>query len=352
MNSGVVEREADVSLQTCNTLRLPAKAAWLCRVKNIEELCEALDWADHRSLPTLILGGGSNVIVADDFPGLVIKVAFSGRCWSDVSAESATLELGAGENWHATVMYAVRAGYRGIENLALIPGTVGAAPIQNIGAYGVELSHTVVDVQVWDREAGDTRTLSADECEFGYRDSLFKRHPDRYVVLRVRLRLSRKTPLNLGYRDLQEFFEENADVGTLTPEDVARAVMQVRCRKLPDPDFLPNAGSFFKNPVVALGQYRTLKERFPELVAYESADSAKLAAGWLIDFCGWKGYRESHVGVHNRQALVLVHHGDGEGRELLSLAARIRDDVKGRFGVALEVEPRIFPVELRSEFGF
>lgn len=352
MNSSVVEPEADVPLQAYNTLRLPSKAAWLCRVKDVEQLGKALDWADHRSLPALILGGGSNVILAGDFPGLVIKVAFTGRCWSDVSPESATLELGAGENWHDTVMYAVRAGYRGIENLALIPGTVGAAPIQNIGAYGVELSQTLVDVQVWDREARETRTLTGEECEFGYRDSLFKRHPDRYVVLRVRLRLSRNTPLNLGYRDLQEFFAENADSGRLTAEDVASAVIQVRCRKLPDPDFLPNVGSFFKNPVVSLDQYREMKGRFPEMVAYESEDSAKLAAGWLIDFCGWKGYRESHVGVHNRQALVLVHHGDGEGGELLSLAARIRDDVQHRFGVALEVEPRIFPVELRCAFGF
>lgn len=352
MNSSVVQPAADASLQTCNTLRLPAKAAWWCRVSNIEQLSGALAWADSRSLPTLVLGGGSNVILADDFPGLVLKVAFTGRCWSEVSADAATLELGAGENWHETVMYAVRSGYRGIENLALIPGTVGAAPIQNIGAYGVELSQTLLDVQVWDRESRDIRTLSAENCEFDYRDSLFKRHPDRYVVLRVRLRLSKRAPLNLAYRDLQEHFGEEVEAGALTAEDVARAVMQVRCRKLPDPDFLPNVGSFFKNPVVPLEQYQAMKARFPELVAYESAGSAKLAAGWLIESCGWKGYRESHVGVHNRQALVLVHHGNGEGRELLSLAARIRDDVHSRYGVILEVEPRIFPIELRDEFGF
>lgn len=344
--------EADVSLQACNTLRLPAKAAWLYRATRIEQLDSALQWADRHSLPTLILGGGSNVILASDFPGLVLKIAFTGRCWSEVSAEAATLELGAGENWHETVMYAVRAGYRGIENLALIPGTVGAAPIQNIGAYGVELSQTLVDVQVWDRDARDIRSLTAEECEFGYRDSLFKRHPDRFVILRVRLRLSKKAPLNLQYRDLQDYFGDEVDAASLTAEDVARAVMQVRCRKLPDPDFLPNVGSFFKNPVVSSDQYNDLKAQFPELVAYQNPESAKLAAGWLIDFCGWKGYRESHVGVHNRQALVLVHHGEGQGRELLALAARIRDDVKSRFGVTLEVEPRIFPVELRDEFGF
>ncbi|WP_148863027.1 UDP-N-acetylmuramate dehydrogenase [Marinobacter fonticola] len=352
MNSEVVQPEANVCLQACNTLRLPARAAWLYRAATIEQLCDAIDWADSRSLPLLILGGGSNVILAGDFPGLVVKIGINGRCWSDVSADAATLELGAGENWHETVMYAVRSGYRGIENLALIPGTVGAAPIQNIGAYGVELSQSLIDVQVWDREARDIRTLAANECEFGYRDSLFKRNPTRYVVLKVRLRLAKKAPLNLMYRDLQAYFGDDVEPDSLTAEDVARAVIQVRCRKLPDPDMLPNVGSFFKNPVVSLEHYQALKIELPELVAYEGPDNAKLAAGWLIDFCGWKGHRESHVGVHNRQALVLVHHGNGEGRELLSLAARIRDDVQSRFGVVLEVEPRIFPVDMREAFGF
>lgn len=351
MNGRGIEPTADVSMQGLNTLRLPARAAWFVRVTDVDSLQAALDWADERGLPVLVLGGGSNVILAGDFDGLVIRVGITGRCWSAANGDTAELEVGAGENWHETVMYTVKAGYRGLENLALIPGTVGAAPIQNIGAYGVELSTTLLDVEVWDRDAGEVRRLSAEACEFDYRDSVFKRHPERYVILRIRLRLSRTAPLNLGYRDLQDYFADE-DVTDLTAEDVASAVIKVRCQKLPDPDFLPNVGSFFKNPVVPLSQYESLKARFPELVAYVGADSAKLAAGWLIDTCGWKGYRESHVGVHNRQALVLVHHGNGQGAELLSLAARIRDDVRDRFGVALEVEPRIFPVALREEFHF
>lgn len=346
------EPTANKSLEACNSLRLPARAAAYARVTDTDALQAALEWADQQRQPVLVLGGGSNVILAGDFDGLVLKIGFKGRCWSDVTEDSAILELGAGENWHETVTYAVRSGYRGIENLALIPGTVGAAPIQNIGAYGTELAHTLVDVDVWDRQSGGTRTLSCEECAFGYRDSLFKRQPDRFVVLRVRLKLSRQAPLNVEYRDLREFFGPEYDPETLTAEDVARAVIKVRSRKLPDPDFLPNVGSFFKNPVVPRADYESLKERFPDLVAYLDNDTAKLAAGWMIDFCGWKGYREAHVGVHNRQALVLVHHGNGEGAELLSLASRIRDDVEQRFGVKLEVEPRIFPLALRDEFRF
>ncbi|TBW59112.1 UDP-N-acetylmuramate dehydrogenase [Marinobacter halodurans] len=351
MNGRVIEPTADVSLQALNTLRLPARAAWFVRVTDVTSLQAALDWADERKLSVLVLGGGSNVILAGDFDGLVIRVGITGRCWSAVSGDMAVLEVGAGENWHETVMYTVKSGYRGLENLALIPGTVGAAPIQNIGAYGVELSATLLDVEAWDRDTGEVRRLMAEDCEFGYRDSVFKRHPERFVILRIRLQLSRTAPLNLGYRDLQEYFADE-DIENLTAEDVAQAVIRVRCRKLPDPDFLPNVGSFFKNPVVGMEQYDALKTRFPELVAYVGESSAKLAAGWLIDACGWKGYRESHVGVHNRQALVLVHHGDGQGAELLSLAARIRDDVQARFGVTLEVEPRIFPLALREEFRF
>ncbi|WP_165854985.1 UDP-N-acetylmuramate dehydrogenase [Marinobacter sp. JSM 1782161] len=345
------EPAANVSLQSRNTLRLPAEAAWYARAGDVTELRRALDWADRQDLPVLLLGGGSNLVLAGDFPGLVLRVSLGGRCWSGVDNGSAILEVGAGENWHETVMYSVRSGYRGLENLALIPGTVGAAPIQNIGAYGVELSHALVDVSVWDREQGAERVLTCEECAFGYRDSLFKRQPERYVVLKVRLRLSKRAPLRLGYRDLEEFFDGQA-IDALTAEDVAQAVIQVRSRKLPDPDFLPNAGSFFKNPVVSLEQFESLRQRFPDIVAYVGEDSAKLAAGWLIDQCGWKGHRDAHVGVHNRQALVLVHHGDGQGGELLGLASRIRDDVQARYGVALEVEPRIFPVSMREEFRF
>lgn len=342
----------DVELQSYNSLRLPARAARFFCVTTPASLEHALKLAREEQWPVLVVGGGSNIVMADNFPGLVLQIAIQGRCWSQLQGDDAILELGAGENWHETVRYAVTAGYRGIENLALIPGTVGAAPVQNIGAYGVELRDTLVDVTVWDRELNQQRVLTNPECRFAYRDSIFKQQADRFVVLKVRLALSRSRPLQLDYRDLQDYFKAQPDQTNLSAKTVADAVTHVRRSKLPDPDLLPNAGSFFKNPIVSLAQYEALKKQFPDIVAYLMPECAKLAAAWLIDQCGWKGYREAHVGVHNRQALVLVHHGDGTGEELLGLARRIRDDVSQRFGVDLEIEPRIFPVAKRASSGF
>lgn len=350
MTAATITPTKNASLQSLNTLRFSATASWLQIVESVDMLRQALIWGRERSLPILVLGGGSNIVFGGDFPGLVLQMALRGRCWSQVGDDTAILELGAGENWHDTVMYTVRSGYRGIENLALIPGTVGAAPIQNIGAYGVELRDALVSVTAWNCESEERVVLSRDDCQFGYRDSVFKQHPDRYVVLGIKLELSKTAPFKLGYRDLQEFFADVPDRSELTVEDVANAVIKVRHRKLPNPDMLPNAGSFFKNPVVSRRQYDELLGRYPDLVAYVSEGVAKLAAGWLIDQCGWKGFREDHVGVHSKQALVLVHHGNGQGVELLALAGRIRDDVKARFGVTLEVEPRIFPLSMRNRY--
>ena len=248
--------------------------------------------------------------------------------------------LGAGENWHEAVLYAAGAGYRGIENLALIPGTAGAAPVQNIGAYGVELRDTLVSVTALDREAGKVITLECEDCEFAYRDSLFKRTPGRYVITEIRLRLSRNKPLQLGYRDLEEYLAETSP-SELTVKDVATAVMAIRRRKLPDPEMIPNAGSFFKNPVVPSADYENLLARYPDMVGYAQSSSVKLAAAWLIDQCGWKGFRNENVGVHNRQALVLINHSGGTGRDILELAAKIRASVQDKFGVELEMEPGI-----------
>lgn len=339
-------REA-VDLTDRNTLGLPARAEWFARVTNRDALIRALDWAARHDLDALVLGGGSNLVLDAEQPGLVIEMAMMGRRWSDVSGNQAVLELGAGENWHASVLYAVSAGYRGLENLALIPGTVGAAPIQNIGAYGVELSDTLVSVSVLDRDSGRVRVLGPEECAFAYRDSLFKRESGRYVVLDVRLALSRTQPLNLSYRELSDWFD-GREPETLSATDVADAVSQIRRRKLPDPALLPNAGSFFKNPVISRGTFDRLRETHPDMPAHEVESGIKVAAGWLIDQSGWKGHREAHVGVHSRQALVLVHHGEGNARELLDLAARIRDDVLGRYGIELEIEPRIYPLTLRE----
>ncbi len=264
-----------------------------------------------------------------------------GRHWEDVRNDEATLVLGAGENWHDSVMYAATSGYRGIENLALIPGTAGAAPVQNIGAYGVELKDTLVSVTALDRHSGETVVLAGADCRFGYRDSLFKQEPGHYVITEIRLRLSRSRPLALDYGDLKGYFGDDLDVATLTPLEVANAVMAVRRRKLPDPQTLPNAGSFFKNPVVSDETWQRLQRDNPGIAGYPAVGSVKLAAAWLIDQCGWKGYRDARVGVHSHQALVLVNHSGGSGADILALARRIREDVKKRFGVELEMEPGV-----------
>ncbi|MDI9245669.1 UDP-N-acetylmuramate dehydrogenase [Marinobacter sp. CHS3-4] len=339
MTGGPLIREW-VSLRSKNSLGIAASAQFFSQARSLEDLRDALNWADAKDLKTLVLGGGSNLVFAGDFYGLVLQVSILGRRWHEVENDGATLELGAGESWHDCVLYAAKAGYRGIENLALIPGTVGAAPVQNIGAYGAELKDTLVDVTALDRATGKSITLSNEACDFSYRDSLFKRHPGRYVITSVRLRLSRSRPLQLDYRDLAEYFSDQ-DTDHLTPADVAQAVMAVRRRKLPDPSQLPNVGSFFKNPIISISDWQALQKRHPDIAGYPDDSVAKVAAAWLIDQCGWKGYRDDKVGVHNRQALVLVNHSDGNGQDILNLASRIRQDVQSRFGIELEMEPGI-----------
>ena len=327
-------------LQGLSTMATPATARYLVNAENAREATEALAWAGEAGLPVQVVGGGSNLVFCDDHPGLVLHMAQKGRYWTAVAGDTATLALAAGENWHQAVLYAAESGYRGIENLALIPGTAGAAPGQNIGAYGVELSDVFVSLTAWDRNTGEEVVLNAEDCRFGYRDSLFKHEPDRYLILEIRLALSRSRPWTLGYGELAHWFEDKQPD---SPMAVAQAVMAVRRRKLPDPAQLPNTGSFFKNPIVTHEQWDELQRQWPEMVAYPLADGVKLAAGWLIDQCGWKGYRNRTVGVHHRQALVLVNHSSGTGADVLALAKRIRDDVLARYGVVLEMEPGVVP---------
>ena len=330
----------EVSLEDLNTMAIAATARHFADIENPDQLKQALNYAREHRLETLVLGGGSNLVFAGNFDGLVLHMALRGRSWEQVEDGSAVLVLAAGENWHEAVMYAARSGYRGIENLALIPGTAGAAPVQNIGAYGVELCDTLQDVTALDCESMEVVTLTAEDCQFAYRDSMFKHNPGRYIILEVRLRLSRHIPLKLDYQDLQDYLGET-NTAELTPLAVAEAVMAVRRRKLPDPDVLPNAGSFFKNPVVSPSQFEGLKERFPDIVCYPLTDGVKLAAAWLIDQAGWKGFRNARVGIHNRQALVLINHSGGSGDDVLALAEEVSGSVRKKFGVELEMEPGI-----------
>lgn len=338
--SAPAELQENVELAKLNTLCVSATARFYIDITSLDELRGALAWAKENGHTALVLGGGSNLVFAGDFAGLVIRMQIAERSWEKVDETGATLVLGAGENWHESVLYAAGTGYRGIENLALIPGTAGAAPVQNIGAYGVELCDTLVSVTALDRESNELVCFENADCNFAYRDSLFKRSPGRYIITTIRIRLSRQQPLQLGYRDLEEYIGDTAakDLSALT---VAEAVMAVRHRKLPDPTILPNAGSFFKNPVVSGKQFNDLQAVYPDVVGYPKDGIVKLAAAWLIDQSGWKGYRNARVGVHNRQALVLINHSGGTGQDVLALASDIRQSVQKRFGVNLEMEPGI-----------
>lgn len=331
-----------VSLQSYNTLAIAAQCGYLIEVSELEQLPQALDFARRHQLPRLILGGGSNIVLADDFPGVVIHMVLRGIN-VDVQGDTVLLDIAAGENWHDLVCWCLQQGYYGLENLALIPGTVGAAPIQNIGAYGVELQHLLDSVTGWDCEQESWQTLTNTQCEFGYRDSVFKHAlKDRFIITSVRLRLSLKANTRLNYQILSDYLAER-QITTPTPEQVADAVIAIRQSKLPDPATLPNAGSFFKNPVISVAAFERLQQQFPSLVYYPQADGRfKLAAGWLVEQTGWKGRSLGQVGVHEQQALVLINPGQGTGQDILQLASAIQQDVYEQFAIELEIEPRVY----------
>jgi UDP-N-acetylmuramate dehydrogenase len=291
-------------------------------------------------LPRLVLGGGSNIVLTRDFPGVVWLMALKGRRVVDESAADWLVEAAAGENWHDFVEWCLECGCEGLENLALIPGTVGAAPIQNIGAYGLEMAEYFDSLRAYDFETGRIVEFDCAACAFGYRDSLFKQSArDRYLIVSVRFRLPKVWRARAAYVDIARELAA-ADVAEPAARDIFDAVVRVRRAKLPDPVTLGNAGSFFKNPVVDAVQFAALHARVPDVVSYAQADgSRKLAAAWLIDQCGWKGRAMADAAVHDRQALVLVNRGRATGADVLALSHAIREDVFRRFGVTLEPEP-------------
>ena len=331
--------EQNVDLTPFVTLRTPAKARYYLAVHQVEQLTAGLMFAREQGLPYLVLGGGSNLVLKADFDGLVLHICLKGVAFDALSESDCILTAAAGENWHELVRATVAQGYRGLENLALIPGTVGAAPVQNIGAYGVEVKDTLLSLDVLDTRDGSLQTLTVADCQFGYRHSLFKTQAGQpYVILSVRFALSKTRAHQLGYAELAQAFA-GREAG-VTTEEIMELVIRVRQAKLPDPAQVPNAGSFFKNPVVDCRQFEALQAQFPEIAHYPLADgSYKLAAAWLIDQAGWRGFRDGAVGVHERQALVLINPGQGSGDQVLQLAGRIRASVLERYGVELEMEP-------------
>ncbi len=335
----------DVSLTAANTLRLPARAAYFVSAADPAQLPLLRDWSARQGLRRFVLGGGSNLVLTGDFDGLVLHAAFTGKTLAGEDEDAWYVRAGAGENWNGFVLWTLAQGWPGLENLIAIPGSVGAAPIQNIGAYGLEVAERFAWLDAFDMERGESVRLDRDACRFGYRHSVFKengRHRDGcFVITSVVFRLPKRWQPETRYADLAAALAERSDLSTpSSAAAVAAAVTTLRRRKLPDPNTLPNAGSFFHNPVVDAAAAAALARRFPALPRYEQADgSVKLAAGWLIEQAGWKGRRLGSVGMYEKQALVLVNHGGAGSAEVLALAEAVAEAVQNRFGVELAPEP-------------
>ncbi|ALJ28473.1 UDP-N-acetylenolpyruvoylglucosamine reductase [Stenotrophomonas acidaminiphila] len=330
----------DAPLHSLNTFHVAARAPRLLRVRDVAALPEAL--AAVAPSPLLVLGSGSNVLLAADPEGTVLCFDNREITILEHRADHAVVHAGAGVVWHELVMWSLAEGLSGLENLALIPGTVGAAPIQNIGAYGAQVGEFIHLVEAWDTLHAQWVQLDQEACRFGYRDSLFKHEPDRYLITAVQLRLPLLHELRLDYAGIRE---ELQAMGVELPvaADVANAVIAIRRRKLPDPDVLGNAGSFFKNPMLPREQAELLSRQHPALPVFPGDDEGnrKLSAAWMIQACGWKGRREGDAGVSPDHALVLVNHGNASGAELLAFARRISASVLETFGVPIEPEPRL-----------
>ncbi len=330
----------NVSLKSFNTFGIEARARYFVRVQTPGELRAVLANPAYRPLPKLILGGGSNVLFINDaFDGLVIKIDIKGIAVLEETEGSVLLEVGAGEVWHDLVMHTIEKGYSGLENLSLIPGTVGAAPMQNIGAYGVEIKETFDSLEALHLESGEIRRFTNAECRFGYRESVFKHElKGQYIITSVRFRLSKMPVFHTSYGAIQDTLREMG-VGELSVKAISEAVCRIRRSKLPDPAQIGNAGSFFKNPEIPKAQYDALKAQYPDIPGYiTSQDLVKVPAGWLIEQCGWKGKIVGDTGVHKLQALVLVNYGNAKGREIKALAEQVQQSVQERFGIRLTPE--------------
>ena len=328
------EAGQNVSLHTLNTLALPARAAQFVRLRTRDALPPLLR---RYGAPRLILGGGSNILLAGDVDGLVLRVELSGVATVGEDENWRYVEAAAGESWDGLVRALLAQGVPGLENLIAIPGTVGAAPVQNIGAYGVEASERIAAVEAFDLRSGQLQWFEGAQCGFAYRDSRFKQEAGRWLICRVRFRLPKRWQPVLRYAELAQAFAAGS------PPDaraVGDAVAALRQRKLPDPTVLPNAGSFFKNPTVSAEELARLQARFPALRHFAQPDgSARIAAAWLIEQCGWKGRRLGAAGIHAEHALIVVNHGGATGADVLALEAAVRQAVQERFGLTLEREP-------------
>jgi len=330
----------NLGLKHRNSFGLDSTAELAYEITSADQLPALMKELGDKKLGWRVLGGGSNVILPESLPGATLLINILGQELIKSDDSNTWLSVGAGVNWHELVSWTLEQNLPGLENLALIPGTVGAAPIQNIGAYGVEVGEYIDSIEAFDSAAHAFVTLPQEACQFAYRDSYFKQHPNRFIVTKVVFKIPKFWQARLQYADLaKQFAESNSSPSA---KQIFDAVCAIRSAKLPDPAVIGNAGSFFQNPIVGNDQYDLLIKQFPDLVSYpDGPEKRKLAAGWLIDQCGFKGKRIGPVGVYEKQALVLVNHGDGTSTDILGLAKNIQEEVLGKFGVQLEIEPNI-----------
>ncbi|MCC7160455.1 UDP-N-acetylmuramate dehydrogenase [Candidatus Nomurabacteria bacterium] len=333
--------EKNYDLSKLNTFGIKANAKYFVELKTEADLVELFGLQEFKDNKKIFLGGGSNILFAKDFDGIVIVNKLKGINVLEEDNENVLVRAMGGECWQDFVDFTVERGYWGIENLALIPGTVGASPIQNIGAYGTELKDSLFNVEAFPIEGGEKKVFSLEECELGYRDSVFKNKlKGKYFIAAVTLKLSKKEKKNLSYKILAEYLEQNK-IEVKSPKDISNAVALIRKSKLPDPKVLGNAGSFFKNVFIDQDKLDKLQENYKDIPFFKEEGTIKIPAGWLIEQCGWKGKRVGRVGVHDKQALVLVNHGGATGEEIMNLANEIIASVKDKFDLVLSPEVNI-----------
>ncbi len=333
--------ESDYTLDNLLTMRLPVKTKYYVEVSSREALTSFLQ--NKNDLPLYILGGGSNVVFLKNFTGTVLHINLKGKDIVKEDDDYVWVKAQAGENWHEFVLWALSKDLGGIENLSLIPGKVGASPMQNIGAYGVEIKDVLEEVEAIEINSGETHIFLKEDCRLGYRESIFKNElKNRFIITSVTYKLTKHShKLNTDYGAIQQKLSE-LDVVKPTIQDVSTAVIAIRESKLPDPKKLPNCGSFFKNPVLLNEEYDFLRENYTDLPSYPvNAQEVKIPAGWLIEKAGWKGYRNKHVGVHDKQALVLINYNHGTGEEIYQLSKQIIEDIFNKFGILLQREVNI-----------
>jgi len=332
--------QENILLTPFNTFGIAARARWFARFSDIDTLTSLVN--THPTVPPLVLGGGSNILFTGNFGGLILKNELKGIEVVKEDADFVYVKCGAGENWHQFVLYCIERNLGGVENLSLIPGNMGASPMQNIGAYGVEIKDVFHSLEAFHLHDENVVTFFNKDCDFGYRESVFKRrYKGEFVILTVTCKLRKQPVFNTSYGAITQELEK-AGVQTLSVKAISDAVISIRRSKLPDPAIIGNAGSFFKNPLVTAAQFAALKEKYPAIIGYPDSNGyVKLAAGWLIEQCGWKGYRRGDAGCHALQALVLVNYGNASGEEILALSTDIMRSVQEKFNVPLEREVNI-----------